>query len=394
MTEVPRPPVRSGRWLRLGRRLLAPFPEVSGNAVEPLALGGDAYFGSMLQAIAGARESVAVQMYLWDDDDLGRKFLDALREAAERGARVRVLVDAFGAREVTGAPLARVAAGGAEVRAFNAFRFDWLTRFHHRTHKKSLIVDRRLAFVGGAGFSLYFSRGKHRERPWHDRMFALRGPVVHQLVDTFDVDFSRWGPRGEPVERTLHDAGAPIDAGPSRGRVLRGWPDTRDFPRALLGAVRDARDVIRIGTPYFVPRLRLLRSLADALRRGVRVELVVPSYQWSHPVLWYAARRYVGTLLQRGAAVYYYSPSFYHAKIAVVDDAHAFIGSSNIDGWSWRSNAELDLEFRDPATVTQLARCFEDDRENSAPLTSAAHRAAGLHHRAYQGAARLLARWM
>jgi cardiolipin synthase len=225
-------------------------------------------------------------------------------------------------------------------------------------------------------------------------MFALDGPIVHQLVDTFDVDFSRWGPRGAPVERTLPAALPPRTPGTSRGRVLRGWPDARDFPSALLLAVRDAQHDVRIGTPYFVPRLRLLASLARALKRGVRVHLVLPSYQWSHPVVWYAGRRQLGMLLQRGARIHEYAPSFYHAKIAVVDDTHAFVGSSNIDGWSWRSNAELDLVFHDADTVRRLTRCFDADRARSTLLTRDAHRAAGLRHRAYQGIARLLSRWM
>ena len=162
----------------------------------------------------------------------------------------------------------------------------------------------------------------------------------------------------------------------------------------LLRAVRGAREKVLIGTPYFVPRLRLLAALTGALRRGVHVELVVPSLEWAHPLLWYAARRYVGVMLQRGAVVRYYAPSFYHAKIAVVDDTHAFLGSSNLDGWSWRRNAELDLVFTDAATVAEIAACFDADREHAPVLTRDEHRKAGLRHRTWQSVARVFARWL
>lgn len=386
--------LRETSWRRFGRRLLAPFPEVGGNGLVPIELG-DAYFERMLAAIAGAAHSVDLEMYLWDDDELGRRFLTALARSARDGRDVRILVDAFGAREVIGPPLARVSDAGATVRVFNRLRLPVVARLLHRTHKKLLIVDGCIAFTGGAGFSQHFSRGKHRERPWHDRMYEVSGPIVHQLVTSFDVDFARWGRRGEALELTTPRAalcsGTDQDA---RGRVLRGWPDARDFPRALLEAVDAAHGEIRIGTPYFIPRVRLLAALLRAQHRGVAVELVMPGRRYSNPFVWAASRRGVGFLLRAGVRVFEYGDSFYHAKIAVVDERAALIGSSNLDGWSWRRNAELDLLFVDPPTVRRLGECVAHDRQRSEEITLESHSDRGFLDRLYERATRRIAEWL
>jgi cardiolipin synthase A/B len=386
--------LRETSWRRLGRRLLTPFPETGGNAVLPLQLE-DAYFERMLAAIADAEVSVDVEMYMWDDDDLGRRFLAALAQRARDGRRVRVLVDAWGAHEVIGPPLARLSETGATVRVFNRLRFPLVASLFHRTHKKLLIIDGCIAFSGGAGFSLHFTRGKHRERPWHDRMYELRGPIVHQLVTTFDVDFARWGRRREALDLTGQRSSACYETEQdARGRVLRGWPDSRDFPEALIEAVEAAHQAIRIGTPYFIPRVRLLAALIRAQHRGVSVELVLPERRFANPIMWAASRRAVGLLLRAGVRVFAYDVSFYHAKIAVVDERAALIGSSNLDPWSWRRNAELDLLFVDAPTVRGLGACFAADRERSNEITLESYRDRGLLGRFYERIAGRFADWL
>lgn len=345
---------------RLGRRIEEPFPVVGDNSFVA-AEHGPSYFDRMLGAIAAARASVDVEMYLWDDDDLGRRCVEALRDAAARGLRVRVLVDAVGASAVVGR-LAAVEDAGGDVRVYSPFRVKFLRRYFHRTHKKLLVCDGAAAFTGGAGFSLHWTSGKRREEPWHDRMFEVRGPAVRQFVRIFETDFHRW--RSRRGHRTTEPPDATIDlvpAGTATLRVLRGWPDARDFKTELVRRIRSARERVWLGTPYFFPPPSLLAALTGALRRGVDVRIVLPSGNHAHPLLWHASRRHYRWFLRRGAKIREYEHGFYHAKLAVIDRDAAIVGSSNLDHWSWNRNAEIDVLATDAESVELVADCFDAD---------------------------------
>ncbi len=386
------------QWRRLGAQLADPFPVVDGNSVRSLERKG-AYFDLMYEAIAAAERSVDVEMYLWDADDVGGPFAEVLGAAAARGVAVRVLADAYGAREALDGPLRATRSAGADVRAFNAFRLPAMRRFYHRTHKKLLVVDGTVAFTGGAGFCAEFSGVLRRGRPWHDRMFEVRGPLVGQLAAVFEADFSRWRPRATfgrlaPLPELLASCGEDVPCGTARGRALRGWPDPRDFTQAFLRAVETADERVWIGTPYFLPPWPLRRALRAAVNRRVDVQIVVPSWHWANAGLWYAACRHYGGFLRRGARIHEYRPSFYHAKLAVVDGDHAFVGSSNMDAWSWRRNAELDLVFHDEATVSHIADLWFADCSVADEVTLAAHRSRGLLHRGFERIAGLFDDWL
>ncbi|MCG3135450.1 MAG: putative cardiolipin synthase YwiE [Planctomycetes bacterium] len=355
---------------RFRRILTHAFPPVPGNGVRWID-HGPGFYERMIDAIDGARSYVDVEMYLWDDDAIGRRFVGALAAAAQRGLRVRVLIDASGASEAE-APLGAVVAAGGDVRLFNPFRVDVLSHYVHRTHKKILVTDGCRAFCGGAGFSQHWSGGKRDERPWHDRMFEFTGPVVAQFDEVFEAGFTRWDPTGPARPDVAADklcGIVPPADGDTTARVLRGFPDARDFRTLVLDAVRGAKDRVWIGTPYFLPPFTLRRALGAAARRGVDVQVVHPSQNHAHPVLWWAARGRYGRWLRRGVAIHEYQPSFYHAKLAVVDRTLAIVGSSNLDAWSWLRNAEFDVAITDAPTVDRIAACFEEDRARSRAVT-------------------------
>ncbi len=377
-------------------RRAPPFPTVSGCSVRTLGIGA-AYFERMLQAIRAASRSIDVEMYLWEDDDLGRSFADALAAAAARGLRVRVLVDAYGAREVSDDVLDAVRHAGGAVLEWNAFRLSFLPRLIRRTHKKLLIVDGAVAFTGGAGFSSHFTAVKRRERPWHDRMFEFGGPIVRQIMDAIDRDFARAarGVRGASAVRHAELEPSPADqAGTTHARVLRGWPDRRDFRDALLAAAGGAQRRLLIGTPYFLPQRRLRRALRRAVRRGVDVRIVVPGREGAHWLLWYASRSHYANLLRAGVRISEFGPEFYHAKLAVQDDALALVGSSNLDAWSWRRNAELDIALSDAESVEMVADAFLADEARSHPVTLREHGARGWMHRALESFAGAFDEWL
>lgn len=376
---------------RLGRRLLEPFPPVGGNSVVPL-LHGDDFYLRMVEGIARARRSVEVEMYLWDDDEIGARFVEALRAAAARGVRVRVLADAYGSRAVAGA-LRAVSGAGGDVRWFNPFRFPLARRLLHRTHRKLLVLDGECAFTGGAGFSRHFSGGKRSERPWRDRMYEIRGPAVEEIDATFDADFGRWEPEG-PVVPSSRDGVPPPVSGTSVLRVLRGWPDVRDLTALLRRAIDDARERVWIGTPYFLPERRIRRGLYAAARRGVDVRVIHPSRRWANALLWYAVRARYGRWLARGVGVHEFEHAFYHAKIAVFDRSLAVVGSSNLDSWSWRRNSEFDVAVLDPGTVDAMARLFEDDLAGSRAVTREEVRVRNVAQRMKERFASALEEWL
>lgn len=367
--SVSLPAAANGRRMRrrFDARVLRAFPPVGGNSVEGIE-HGERYYERMIAAIDAARRTIDVEMYLWHDDAVGQLFVDALARAAARNVRVRVLVDANGSSEIESALFAVIDAGG-DVRLFSPFHIRFLSRYVHRTHKKLLLLDGRIAFSGGAGFSLHWSSGKGGERPWHDRMFQIEGPVVDQLEDVFEADFSRWDPVGPelpPCGRTPFDA---EPSGTSEVRVLRGWPDARDFRSVLLEAVRSAKERIWIGTPYFIPARFLRKELRLAAARGVDVVVIHPAENFAHPLLWYAARARYGRWIRAGVRLHEFGDSFYHAKLAVVDRRVAIVGSSNLDAWSWVRNAEIDFAITDEASVESVAKMFGADLARSHAVT-------------------------
>ncbi len=352
---------------RLGRRLPDPFPTVAGNSVAAFVDGRE-YFDRMAAAVAGARICVDLEMYLWDDDVVGRRFVDALREAAARGVRVRLLVDAHGAAPIE-PRLREIHDAGGDVRVFNPFRLRFLRRYFHRTHKKLLVCDGESAFTGGPGFSDRWAAKKRRDEPWRDRVFEIRGPAVADLVRVFETDFGRWRARDASRAPSAIEAPAPRPVGAAHLRVLRGWPDARDFRASLLAHVQAAKERVWLGSPYFIPPPSLIRALHGAMARGADVRIVVPAHDDAHPILSYGSRRHFGFFLRRGARIYACQGGFYHAKTAVIDRDAALFGSSNLDYWSWSRNAEIDLLATDAATVDLAAGCIEEDIAGAREVT-------------------------
>lgn len=376
---------------RLGRRLRAPFPDVPGNDVDPIE-HGESYYTRMLDAIDAAERAIDVEMYLWDDDEVGHRFVEALVRAARRGVRVRVLADAQGALGALDA-IGEVSKCGGDVRIFNPLRTAWIRRYVHRTHKKLLVLDGSVAFTGGAGFSTRFSRGRASELPWFDRMFEVRGPAVTQLDAVFESGFTRWASE-RPSDATVPLFVPPRASGPSALRVLRGWPDAREFRGLLIEAVRAARERVWIGTPYFIPPRALRKALYEAASRGADVRVVIPSLRHANGWLYHAVRARYGRWLQRGVHLHEFEPCFYHAKSFVADRTLALVGSSNLDSWSWRRNAELDLAITDAPTVDRIASLLEGDRARSREVTREEARVSSLVASVQQTIASRFENWL
>ena len=314
---------------------------------------GDETFVATGQAVRAARQSVRLEVYIYTDSALGRRVLDALVAAANRGVVVRVLVDAVGSFGLPDSFWHPLQAVGGEVRWFNPLS---LGGFAIRNHRKLLVCDAATAFLGGFNIAPEWE-GDGVARGWRDLALRVEGTLAAELAGSFDHLFARADLQHRLFYRLRRSSAKTIVpsrewqllfSGPGRGR--------NPFLMALSRSLARARRV-QIITPYFLPPLRLRRRLMRAARRGARVQLILPGKSDVRLSL-LAGQSLYRRLLKAGIEIYEYQPQILHTKLYLVDDA-AFVGSANLDPRSLRINYELVVRFTDPAVVSGAQATFQ-----------------------------------
>lgn len=345
------PPADPPGLAQLGERVTG-RALVTGNRIVPL-VNGDAAFPQMLEAIEEARRSVCLQTYIFDSDDAGAQFAEALIRAHRRGVAVRVLVDDVGARYARTSMVRALRRAGVPAATFLPTYLPRLFRYANlRNHRKIVVVDGRVGFTGGMNLREGHWLALSPRRPVRCLHFRVEGPVVEDMQKTFAADWSFC-----TREHLAGDAWFP--ALEPRGPVTaRGIPDGPDedlgrIPNMLLGAVGSARRSLHVVTPYFLPDDVLLRSLQVAAMRGVEVVIVLPEVS-NVPLVGWAMRPQLPYLLEHGCRIYFSPPPFDHTKLFVVDGCWSLIGSTNWDARSLRLNFEYNLECYDPALAAAL----------------------------------------
>ncbi len=324
---------------------------------------GDEIFPAMLAAIDSAFQSVCLEIYTFEESPLGREFLEALIRARERGVQVRVLVDAIGSILLANSFWEPLQQAGGEVRVFNPIA---LRRLTIRNHRKLLVCDERVAFIGGFNISPDYE-GDGVNDGWCDVGLKIEGPLAAELAASFDDMFERAEFRHKrfmrwrkfnakktvvlPPERILF-------SGPGRGRS--------PFKQSLRRDLAAAKDV-RIIVAYFLPTWRLRRDLLRVARRGGRVQLILAGKS-DVPLAMLAARSLYRRFLARNVEIYEYQPQILHAKLIIVDGA-VYTGSSNLDTRSLRINYELMIRFDDVAMAASARGIFEDVLKNCHRIT-------------------------
>ena len=331
-----------------------------GNHVLPL-VDGDMAYPAMLDAIAGAQQSIWLATYIFDTRGAGRAFVDALVAARARGVEVKVLVDGIG--ELYSWPLVSRALGnhGLSVARFLPPGFSRPAfSINLRNHRKLLIVDGRRAFTGGMNI-----RTKHRSVGPHaakvrDIHFAVDGAVVAQLAAVFANDWRFTTGEQLRVPDPMRSDGMPAC------RVISDGPneDLDKILWLLVGAISLAQHRIVMMTPYFVPPRELLVALQTAALRGVKISLLLPQTNNFQFMNW-AAMHAIGPLLKTGVEVQWCRGRFVHSKLFVVDDYYALIGSSNLDQRSLRLNFELAVEVFDGDFAGRLTAYFDAMRADA-----------------------------
>ena len=331
---------------------------------------GAAAFQRLLPAIAAARSSIRFEMYIFRDDESGGRFRTALTGAARRGVRVQLLLDALGAGGLPADYWDELTRLGGEVRIFNPLT---LRGFLFRNHRKQVVIDDEVAFIGGFNVANEYS-GDGVKEGWRDLGWEVRGPdVIQPLAAAFDGMFRMYDLRHRLLQRIRRPLQRRVRVG-AHGPVLLGGPRVlRDaFATSLHRALRHAR-CVQLVSGYFVPNHRLRRALRRVARRGGTVEILLAGKS-DVPIAQTAARSLYGSLLRAGVRIYEYQPQILHAKLAVVDDA-VYVGSANLDIRSFGINYELMVRLENARLAAEARELFVADLGRSVEITAPAWRA-------------------
>lgn len=357
------------RFVRTMSQILGP-PLLEGNAITTLQ-NGDEILPAMLEAIHCAERSVTFENFVFSAGVVVDDFVQALSAAARRGVKVRFLQDAIGCNCLHGREMRTLRRSGVQV---EIFRYMHITRFNHRTHRKLLIIDGKLGFVGGIGISDEWLGNGTRPDRWRDCQYRVEGPVVGQMQQAFTDNWIKT--RGA----VLHgDDYFPrlSPAGTLKSQVFRSSAsEAAESARLMfLFSFAAARKSIRIINPYFIPDPLTVRMLCEACTRGVSVEIIAPGPLIDQRVVRLVGRAQWGPLLRAGARFYEFKPARLHTKCFIVDDRWVSVGSCNLDDRSLCLNDEANLNVLDEGFAAEQTRIFEADKQRSIPISYADWRA-------------------
>ena len=338
------PPRSAFRWLRTGEEVL----------------------DAMRSAIEKARRTVRLEIYIFDDTAVGQAFRDALAAAAAQGVRVQVLLDAVGSFSLAEAFWEPLRAAGGEVRWFNPLT---LERLSYRDHRKILVVDDALAFVGGCNIAAEYS-GDGVTRGWRDLGLQTNGALAVELAASFDAMFERADFKHKRLQR-LRRSNAEGKAGDQNWQLLLSGPGRghRILKRTLARDLVEA-DSIQIISGYFLPTWRIRRELRRVARRGGRVQLIL-SGKSDVALAQLASQHLYRGLMRAGVEIYEYQPQVLHAKLVIADDV-VYAGSANLDTRSLSINYELLVRVANLKLAEEARAIFSSDLRHCLRIDPAA----------------------
>jgi cardiolipin synthase A/B len=334
-----------------------------GNQVRAL-LNGDEIFPAMLAAVRAARKTVTFETYVYWSGEVGRQFTEALAERSRAGVKVHVLFDAVGAGKIDKAHVRQLEQAGVEVRKYNPLRWHSIVRINNRTHRKILVADGTVGFTGGVGIGDEWAGNAQDPAHWRDTHFRVEGPAVAQMQAAF---IENW------IETTgivLHGADyfpALRQAGGQLAQFFVSSPGGggESIQLLYLLSIAAAGKAIRLSASYFVPDDNEVRMLAQAAKRGVSVQIIVPGPHIDSEIVRRASRASWGELLRAGVEIYEFQPTMYHVKVMIVDGLWVSVGSTNFDTRSFSTNDEANLNVHDRAFAGAQERIFADDLKRS-----------------------------
>ena len=347
-----------------------------GAAVEP----GDAYtvlrngaaFPPMLEAIERAKSRINFESYVFKDETIGERFLQALEGASRRGVKVRMILDPIGSL-LKKENEERLTKAGIQLSWFNTLSFWALEETNYRTHRKVLVVDGDVAFTGGMGVADQWLGNAQDPQHWRDTQFKITGPAVRALEASFYENWIESGGRSAPA---LDPEVPPRPTG-ARSVVLWSNPTAgaSNVKLLYLLAIGAARKTLDIQSPYITLDESTRWSLAEARKRGVRVRIVTEGEVTDAMPVKHASRYGYQALLDQGIEIYEYQPTMMHTKALMVDGAFSVIGSANFGNRSFELNDELTVAVFDADLAGALTQDFEADMRASTKLEAATWKA-------------------
>jgi cardiolipin synthase len=341
---------------------------------------GDTAFPAMLAAIDGARHRVSFEGYIYDAaGEVGERFTAALESAARRGVEVRMVLDSVGVK-MDADQIERLEKAGIRIGWFNRVRSLGIEEVNYRTHRKALIVDGDVAFVGGIGIADQWAKATAEEPKWRDTHVEVRGPAAINIEAAFHENWIETG--GVVAPDVLPHDNQPD--GTAESIVVWSSPEggTNAMKLMYLLALASARKSIDIQSPYLITDESTAWSLAEARRRGVRVRLLVEGDITDAKPVKFAGRAAYERFLEQGIGVYEYQPAMMHTKAMIVDGILSVVGSANFDNRSFELNDELNVVVFDRTIAGRLATDFEHDLTQSKKLDLDGWRSRPLHIRA------------
>lgn len=348
-------------------------PMVASNRIETL-INGVQIFPSMIEAIHTASNSITFENFIWRPGELSDRIIDALTERARAGVDVRVLIDAFGAIEMTHQDQERLSRSGARFIKYNPLWQVW--DWNHRTHRKLMVVDGQIGFIGGACISDSWLGDAEQEPLWRDNHYRVEGPVVAEIQRAIETNWwqmtdepfcgAKFYPPIQPKGNVLADC---FCSGRGEGR--------HNAHNSYLEAIRAAKRTIRLEHSYFVPDRVSIGALVEARQRGVRVEIITPGIIHAN-VVRRASRSRWERLIDAGVEFYEYQGSRFHCKLMIVDDAWVSVGSINFDERSFHINDEANLQVLDPKFAAEQVTVFEEDKRRTLRVTKESYKRRGV----------------
>ena len=361
--------------LFVNQNLALPFKD---NRID-IMTDGYAFFPELLKDISEATHHIHINIYIFEDDALGRLVADALMTKARQGVKVRLIYDDVGCWRVGNRFFEQMREAGVEVVPFLPVHFPSFTsKVNYRNHRKIIVIDGRIGYIGGMNIARRYVSDK-----WRDTMLRVQGGVVYALqraflVDWYFVDHTLITDRiyYPPVSEELTAKNHQLVA-----QVVTSGPMAR-YPEIMQGFVRiilAARRYIYIETPYFLPNEPILFALKTAALAGVDVRLMCPLYSDARFLDW-ASRSYLREIHEAGAKIYLYEPGFLHSKLLISDDSLVSCGSTNVDFRSLENNFEANVFVYDEGTALRLKKIFLDDQSQAVLLSDVPNR---LHPKFY-----------
>ncbi|MEU5878769.1 phospholipase D-like domain-containing protein [Spirillospora sp. NPDC047279] len=366
LADRPAPPAQKDDGRDLIRRKLERLIGIAateGNEIGALR-NGDEIFPAMLESIRGARETVDMMTYVYWRGDIAEQFAEALADRARDGVRVRLLLDGIGSWQIEKGLLSLMDEAGVTVAWFRKPHQLSPLKQNHRCHRKVLVVDEHTAYTGGVGIAEEWCGDARNENEWRDTHFQVRGPAVDGIAAAFAQS---WADSHDDLydERDRfvpHEPAGDAVVQVVRGSASFGWQDMQTLIRVVL---ESAQSRLRLASAYFAPDDYFTELLCATARRGVEVEIVLPGPHADKRVSRLAGQRNYETLLECGIRIFQYQPSMLHAKIILMDDSVALVGSTNFNRRSLDHDEEVMLAIIDEGLTATLHSHFDRDLAQS-----------------------------